>query len=321
MTPRDTKGVQTLPNYPAISNTTVFGWSAVGIGLLPMMVGVLCVLRWQGVIGGKVGAPLWVIGMAGVVFVLAGLMLVMYGLQDLRRDARRRRALLTHPREPWRGDYDWSRAMALRGMRSRDARRWWAHGLGLGIVLAMASITNWVAFDAWGSGIGAWFMLIMAFFMNLIAVLVIALAIRRGLMRWRYGSPRIMFDRVPVRPGQTLRARVITRGLRRADGLRVTLRYVIEVYGERKTSHGKAKQVIECQSHDTYEWVSEDVDAHLGGDGTLPIEFAIPDAAPASQLHQRPARFWDLEVHAQMRGVDFVHRFAVPVYSSDLPTG
>lgn len=321
MTTRDAEGARTLPNYPAISNTTVFGWTAVGIGLLPLVVGVMCVLRWQGVVGGKVGAPLWVIGVGGVVFVLAGLMLIAYGLEDLRRDARRRRALLTHPSEPWRADYDWSRAMTLRGMRSRDARRWWVHMLGLGILLAMASISNWIAYDEWGNGISGWVVLIMAFFMNLFAVLVIALAIRRLLMRLRYGSPRILFDRVPVRPGELLRARVITRGLSKADRLRVTLRYVVEVYGEHKSSRGKGKQVIECQAHDTYEWVSEDIGEHLGGDGTLPIEFAIPESAAACQLHQRPARFWDLEVHAQMRGVDFVHRFVVPVYSLDLPAG
>ena len=65
-----------------MSNTAVFGWAAVGIGLLPLVVGVLCVLRWQGEIGGVVDGPLWVIGAGGVVFGLVGLMLIACGLGD-----------------------------------------------------------------------------------------------------------------------------------------------------------------------------------------------------------------------------------------------
>ena len=204
--------------------------------------------------------------------------------------------------------------MKPRGMRSRDSRRWWVHALGLMVLLAMASVSNWIALDEWGNGIGGWFLLMMTVIVDLVVVLVIGLAIRRVLMRWRYGSPRIVFDRVPVRPGQTLKARVVTRGLGKADRLRVTLRYVVEVLEERKTSKGRAKRMIVCKEREAYEQVVADVAAHLGGDGTLPVEFAIPEPAPACELHRRPAQFWDLEVRGEMRGVDFVHRFAVPVY-------
>lgn len=321
MTERAPGGGRELLNYPSISYTTMRGWSVVGFGIAMLGVCVFCVLIWQGIVTGQSNAPLWVIGMVGVTFGFAGLLLIIYGLGDLRSDARKRLAGQTHPSEPWRGDYDWSNAMALHGMRSRDSRRWWLHVLGLAILLAMASISNWIAIDEWGSGVDGWFLLVMAVFMDLFVVLVIGLAIRRLLMRTRYGSPLIVFDCVPVRPGEMLRARVHSRGLNQVDRIVVTLREVAEIYEKRRSSRNrKPKQVVVCKELEAYESVIDDVRSQLSGDGTLPVEFMIPESARSCTLHDRPARFWDLEVHGQMRGVDFVHRFTVPVYA-DLSAG
>ena len=303
-----------MPNYPAISFTTMQGWPVLGFGVVLLGVCVVCVLIWQGVIEGEANAPLWVIGVVGVVFGVGGLLLAAYGISDLRDRARRTRELLTHPSETWRGDHDWSRALAGRGMPSRDSGRWWVHALGLALLLSMGVISNWIATIESGNGIGGWFTLMMAVIMDLIVLLVLGLAVRRLLMRWRYGSPRIVFDRVPVRPGETLKARVVTRGLGRVDRLVVTLRYVVEVYVKSKTSDGKTKEEVVCKEHYHERWETDDVGAHLSGDGVLPVEFEIPGSAEPCVLRERPARFWDLEVRGEVRGVDFVHRFTVPVY-------
>lgn len=317
MTERGAGASRELLNYPSISYTTLRGWPLVGVGGAMLSLGALCVLRWQGVVSvGRVHAPLWVMGVVGAVFVLAGMLLVIYALLDLRGEARRRRVRLTHPGEPWRADFDWSKAMTARGMPSRDSGRWWTHVLGLAILLAMATVSNWLAVEMWGKGIEGWFLLLMAGLMDLIVLLVIGLVVRWLVMRVRYGSPRIVLERVPVRPGGALRARVAARGLGGAERIVVTLREVAEVYEQRRTSsRGRPKRVVVCRELEAHEVVIEDVGAGVAEDGALAVEFAVPASAASCALSERPARFWDLEVHARGRGVDFVHRFTVPVYA------
>jgi len=304
-----------LLNYPAISTTAMRGWRVLGFGIATLGVCVLCVQIWRGSIVGNADAPLWLIGVIGITFGVVGVMMIIYGIMDVQSDRRKRRAALTHPGEPWRGDYDWSRAASPQGMGSRDSARWWVHTLGLAALLSLAAISNWLAYDAWGGGLDAWFLVFMAFVMDLIVLVFVGIALRRLVMRARFGSPRVVFDRVPVRPGEMLGARMIARGLDRAGRVVVTLRDVGEVYSERRRGRGnKPRIVIECVELDAFEQVIDDVASRIAKDGTLAIEFRIPEHAASSALSERPARFWDIEVRAEMRGVDFVHRFAAPVY-------
>ena len=115
MTDRSPGGSRELLNYPSISYTTVRGWPVLGIGLAMLALCAVGIQVWRGKMSGAAQAPLWVIGLSGVVFGIGGVLLVLYGVRDLRADARRRRAMLTHPNEPWRGDFDWSSATTTRG--------------------------------------------------------------------------------------------------------------------------------------------------------------------------------------------------------------
>ena len=314
----ETQSGKELPNYPSISHTTVGGWAVLVIGALGIGVCTMCVLIWQGVIVTKANAPLWVIGVAGGVFGLCGLAMVIYGIGDLRRQSRKKLAAQTHPSEPWRGDYDWTPAGSLRGMSSRDSRLWWKHLIGPVVVIMMATISNWITIDEWGQGFHSWFLAFMSVVMNLVVLIVLGLFIRRVVMWLRYGSPRIVFDRVPIRPGDTFNARLMTRGLGHAQRIEMSLREVNEEYIKRRTQHSqRPKEIVKCAELRVFSVVVDDVRSQLAGDGTLAVGFEVPSDAASNALSDRPARFWDLEVRGVMRGVDFVHRFAVPVYAQD----
>jgi hypothetical protein len=44
------------------------------------------------------------------------------------------------------------------------------------------------------------------------------------------------------------------------------------------------------------------------------VRFPIPPDAPTTELGARPPRYWELELSAEVPGVDFGARFLVPVY-------
>ena len=54
---------------------------------------------------GKVNAPLWVIGVIGLAFALAGFMVLAHALRGMRHHARKRRELELYPERPWVSDF------------------------------------------------------------------------------------------------------------------------------------------------------------------------------------------------------------------------
>ena len=112
---------------------------------------------------------------------------------------------------------------------------------------------------------------------------------------------------------------VCARGFGALDRVTIVLRWVEERYDKVPRSGGKDKTVIRCRGPASDVWLIEDVAAALGADersgsGEIPIAFLVPEDAEETRASERPARFWDLEVRGEARGVDFVHRFVVPVY-------
>lgn len=311
-----------LPNYTPISRSTVFGGALIGIGWLAGSIGIAIGLRAMGILGGAVNAPMWVLWCGSAVFVSAGIAIGIQGVADLNQRRRGKADAMLHAGEIWRADYMWAGADNKPGMRSREVGSGLTSVLGMLVVICFTLISTWVSLTASEPGIGV-FLWIMSGFMYLFFVLFAWVFVRRVLTAIRFGTPRLVFDTMPIRPGEMLLGTVVCpRGFETLKRISITLRHVVEVYEQSPRTRGDSKTKIRCSGAAVDEWVIEDVAMQIGGVGTageIPIAFLIPEDAEDTQALARPARFWDLEIRGEAKGVDFVHRFAVPVYSSDKP--
>lgn len=305
-----------LRNYPTLSKTTVSGWGAIGFGLMALSCAVFVGLAVTGMIGGTAFAPDWVLWVCAGVFGLAGLLLCVYGVVDLVVGYRSKLEARAHPGEVWRADSVWGDAGSARGMKSRESGWWVVWGVALVIVVGLESVGVWVALTA--RGVGAVFMWFMVG-IGALCVLIYALVfVKKVIGAVRYGAPRVVYETIPVRPGEMLAGRVLCpRGFGALEKVTITLRFVEEKYEDVPRVGKKPKSVVRVYGTTSDVWVIEDVRGALGaggGAGVLPVSFVVPGDALETCARERPARFWDLEVRGKARGVDFLHRFLVPVY-------
>lgn len=307
-----------LPNYTTLSRTTIGGWSAILFGALTIGMSVYIGLAVLGVVGGTKHAPDWVLWAAALVFGIGGLMLAVYGVVDLIISRRSARDAMLHPEDAWRADYVWSSAMGKPGMKSRESGWWVMSMLGMLIVVCFTMVSTWVSMTGPGGLVGV-FLWFMSGVMYLCFLLFGWVFVKQVLAAFRYGMPRVVYETMPIRAGEMLNGRVLCpRGFGALDRVTITLRHVVERYERVPSSSGKQKSKVRCRGIATDQWVIEDVKTQLGdgsGQGELPVVFLIPEDAQDTRASARPARYWDLEVRGEAKGVDFVHRFAVPVYS------
>ena len=133
-----------LKNRENRSATTVQGWPSVAIGLVAASAGAPVLALALGLLapGSASGAPRFILGFCGGVFVLVGLSFVAHGLAGVRRTARVRRGRERHPCEPWRRDYPWDE----KGARDDSVRRlllWAWRVVGFGVFCVPF---NWLVF-------------------------------------------------------------------------------------------------------------------------------------------------------------------------------
>ncbi len=312
-----------LPNYTPISKSTMPGMASILFGSVFVAAGSWVATAALGIAPGTKNAPDWVLWAASAVFLAGGIMMCVFGVTDLIQQRRSRRDALLHPDAVWRADYLWSDVDSLPGMKSRDSDGWGVHVMGLLMVGCFTAISTWVSMTVPRTGVH-YFLWSMTGVMYLIQLVVVIWIVKMVLRTIRYGSPRMVYESVPVRPGGMVTGTVMCpRGFRLLDRVSITLRYVVESYQDSPSSGQKEKSRVSCRGKVYDSWVIEDVPAQLGGVGTegrIPIAFLIPEDAEDTKASDRPARFWDLEVRGEAKGVDFVHRFAVPVYS-EIETG
>ena len=298
-----------LSNYPAISQITAHGLGSLLFGLPFLGVGgaiILVALDKIQVDPSTIHCPRWVLGMAGGVFFFAGLAIFIHGVAGMRRLARLKANAEVHPDEPAFADYEWNPV----GIESRQMGSLISHAFMLLIVGGLLAVMNWAAW----SGKGGIIFKIVAGLFDLIFTGVGVALVKMVIARFKYGRPVLEFAEFPFRPGKPLRLRAVSQqDVGEAKSFVAILRYVEEVYETHGTGKNRRKVVV------SYERYADKLELH-GSDtrkvatGGLELEFHLPENAASNDLHGRPASYWDLELRAEVPGVDFVHRFLVPVY-------
>ena len=285
------------------SAVALAGWGALLFGGVFVVAGAGVLARVTlGTIHGIHG-PRWVAAAAAGVFLLAGLWVSVNGAVDLARKREVARRAAAAPGEPWAWDYDW-RAEGIESQSTRDI----ALAFGLVVFIALFALPfQWIGFVAKGASRA---FAVGAVIMDLIAVGLLARAVRLVLMRRRYGRSWLRFARFPFRAGERVELSLDSFGeLSLVPSLTATLRCVQERYETRGTGKNRRTEVV-C-----YALWSSTVNVEKDRKGFFDFAFDVPAGAPPSALSERPARYWELLLASgDVPGVDYAARFLVPVY-------
>ncbi len=298
-----------LNNRQPVSRTTIHGWPSFFFGLPFAGMGTFILLMGLGKIEvdpGKVHAPMWIIALFGLLFVLAGLSFIWHGLGGVRRKAKIKIVKTTRASSPWLWDYEWQ-ALGISDNKLKKVMHglfmlivvgaflapfhWWAFVSDEGSIMVKAMV---VFFDlVFGFGGGYYFLNNLALFL-------------------KYGNSRLRFSSFPFLLGDTLS--VVLVGLpSEINQLQLDLRFIEEQYETRGSGRNKESRVVCYQLYHEERILKG---REVASSGKLSLEWGLPNEPEmTSTLSQRPARFWELEVKADTPGVDYHSRFLLPVYA------
>ncbi len=299
-----------LKGRQPVSRTTIHGWPSVIFGSPFAGMGTFILLMGLGKIEvdpNKVHAPMWVIAVCGLMFLLAGLFLIWHGLDGVRRKAKIKDVKRTRASSPWLWDYEWQ-ALGISDNKIKKVM----HGLIMLIVVgAFLAPFHWWAFV---SGEGPLMVKIMVVFFDLVFGLAGGYYFLNNLALYlKYGNSRLRFGNFPFYLGDKLSV-VLADLPAEINQLQLDLRCIEEKYETRRRGR-KRESVVVCYQlfHESRTLKGREV----APSGKLSLEWNLPSELElTSTMSERPARFWELEVKADTTGVDYHSRFLLPVYAS-----
>ncbi|MEE8206192.1 MAG: hypothetical protein V3T82_04535, partial [Nitrospinaceae bacterium] len=259
-----------LNNRQPVSRTTIHGWPSFFFGLPFAGMGTFILLMGLGKIEvdpGKVHAPMWIIALFGLLFVLAGLSFIWHGLGGVRRKAKIKIVKTTRASSPWLWDYEWQ-ALGISDNKLKKVMHglimlivvgaflapfhWWAFVSDEGSIMVKAMV---VFFDlVFGLGGGYYFLNNLALFM-------------------KYGNCRLRFSSFPFLLVDTLS--VVLVGLpSEINQLQLDLRFIEEQYETRGSGRNKESRVVCYQLYHEERILKG---REVASSGKLSLEWGLPN--------------------------------------------
>lgn len=245
-------------------------------------------------------APAWVLLTTSLLFGSAGAWLAGGGVHELLSLARARRRRASLPGQPWLADYAWER----HGGRDRAPGELTPALVMAAAFATFAALFGWAGF---GGRAGITFR-IGAALLVVGTVGFTAMAARLAWRSMRWGRSRLRFADFPMAPGRTVTLILDdVAPAARAVPLRATLRCIQERWETHRT--GRSRKDMQVA-----QWAIWQAECEVPA-GAPTVEFVLPPDAPGTSLATRPARYWELELEAEVAGVDYRGLFLVPVYA------
>ena len=288
------------------------GWGRVVVGLIILAMGTFIVLVSADVIRSEDSnfhAPRWVVGVVGVLFATAGLMVMVAGMLGARRTRRLKARSLQHPNEPWMADHGWH----PRYSRDEGNSRLVNTLMGSALLAMFAVPFVYVGFFEEKT----WPFALAGSAIAVAAVGFFGYGIYLAMRRLKYGGGRIEYDGLPQRLGETLEVRWVgRRPIGRYNKITFTLRCVKEEIEEHGSGEDRSQRHVRYQIWaDTY--TVDGPGEHFAGE-PIALTFLPPADAPPTELRRNPPRYWEIEIHADTPGVDFHQIYLVPVYGASV---
>lgn len=253
------------------------------------------------------GAPVWVASSSSLLLAAIGILMITHGIGDMRRRSRTAVHRAANPREPWAWDHQWSPF----GSRD-DASRAIAHRCRYVVIMALL-----LAPLHWGYVSGEESDAVLAAAVVIMDAFVISAIVWIGYLlvrRRKYGVRVVRFRRFPFLTGGEVEVSLARFGaLTKIQGMTATLRCVQERFETRQRGRKRRTRVV-CYEVWSATKLSEEAEGRRPAKGDFTWRFTVPDDVPGTALSERPSRYWELEVTADVPGVDFGAIFLIPVY-------
>lgn len=216
--------------------------------------------------------------------------------------------------EPWLGDHPWRREGAVdeSGREVRNAL------VGGGLLTGVAAVVGTLLLPRVPAEAVLVPVLVVAGFL-LGGLWFLSIGVLALLRRSRHGLAEVRFSRFPFFLGEPLEVTLVRDGAQvRLVGLHARLTCVVEFWGR---PHGHANDPIgraTRRSLDRREGWSETRPVRGTFGARIPIRFDLPPPGPGvegTRLSAELPRYWELEVWAELEGLDFAAVFLLPVYA------
>ena len=303
-----------LKGHKPLSHTTIHGWLAILFGAVFVILGspILAIgLGWMDYPKSSIHAPLWIIDVCGGLFMACGAWLMIHGAKGLHRQWNLTHGKQQLPDKPWLWDYPWQAS----GITDNKFKESLNSLIALAVFSAFLAPFNWIAFVSESGGL---FWQIITGLFDVIIILGVGSYLLRNIGQfWTFGNGRVSFQEFPFFLGKSMNLTI--EGLPPdLTTINLNLRCIEEVYEIRKREGGRKREaVVVCYQmyHDSQAIRGELVNET----GQLRCAWQLPDHKHlASTPSERPARFWELEVHGERPGVNYHSHFFLPVYTQTL---
>jgi hypothetical protein len=237
-----------------------------------------------------------IVASCGAVFfllVLRALQVELYRRRERPRGSREKGS----KKEPWTWDHPWSTSwMQPEGRHLHNSL------LGAVTFFAFVAVCNFL----WLSG--ETFFYIFVTLLDLLALYVLYRILRKGFLSLRYRTPVVIWEEIPVYPGNLLQGRIaFPRDMRAMGPTRLTLRCLVESW---------ADDQLQTDVHAIYRETRE---VPLPGEPGEPLDvlsfsFKVPRDLPGTSLTKREPIYWHLVVNVPVAGPDLEVAFLAPIY-------
>ncbi|WPJ93965.1 hypothetical protein SH580_11005 [Coraliomargarita algicola] len=254
----------------------------------------------------RVNGPVWLVTAAGLVFLMAGLMIWSMGLQQARVLWAVNKLKHRYPNDAAMADYPWDRN-GFSPPRWTPVRKSMVACL---FIIVFASIPNYLAYE---SAPTPWILSLSAITMNLIVIAVFVHLLRTIWHAVKFGRTRLHYPHFPLVPGESVELEVeLPPSIRKGESARLHLRCLKEFYITSGSGKNRSKRLV----HEVIYEATQTLDAAdlAARPGRVSARFDLPDDQPATRIQGDPPHYWELEMLLKVPGLDLNQQFLIPVY-------
>lgn len=256
----------------------------------------------------KVRVPFWIIHCVGATFFLSGFFLMLQGVKGVIKQKWHKRMKEEFPNSEWESDYAWQESgIKVNGYRKpiRKCVIWIVLLIFLSpFNVLFIDLDNLIAFPTFM--IGLFDVVIVFLFFKMLYTLMQAM---------KYGISEFKFNSFPYYLGHKLEGRFIHKKvIAKAEKIDVSLRCVKELYEKTGSGSNRSTTVVCYQTYQEKITYLEGQDFNKY-DESLRIKFDLPSSGKPTNLISSPPMYWEVEVTAEVKGVDYDVLFLVPVYN------
>ncbi len=295
-------------SHTAQFNVAIKSFGAFFFGIPFFCAGLAIILLSMGVIEydpEDMNAPPWVLGVGGGMFFLPGIIFILIGFQRRKEEKKIKRGKRDASSTPWEWDYP----QGPEGYREKKEIHMIKHTiLTLIVLIFMIPFNYWAFFSGEGDGIEG-----IVLFFDLIPTLGVVRLIYLLVQFKKFGNSSLQFETYPFFLGEKIS--LVLWGLpvdKPIQKLDLKLKCIEEEFEWVGGKNAETKQMVPYLVYCDSRTVD---DVTLGDGGELAIEWELPpDEDFDSQIAERPSIIWELEVTANLKGLNYNAYFLLPVY-------